>query len=659
MPPIPQSRIARLVEVVREIDRALSSGDYSADFRGLLSEASDGAVLINRALCELAELVRMGLRDEALSMYDPSILDLARSLDFPSRPDWIRVHGWMLEQGLASPPRVDLGVAGIMATAMDELAFLGSTLDRVRWTALARRPTKEKIVALRELRECDPEVPLWGETLREHERQRLRELQEQIPSLLERLDTSALAVIREELLDDRWETAIPVELLEATDGADIAARLGEANRRACILLAELQGIDERTGGRFDSWEELLRSAVHELSGIFSAAEAAIDELGIEAKTPARTLQSDLAMRILAARDAAQSLLDRILVFFADRDAHRLFGEQCRSAEYLCDNPPTQIGSDGRWLADLDRCELELNRLCQAVSGLEMSPLLQQRIWQSRQMVVADRERRSRFRTMAAVVTVLVALGGVALAGVMVSRRGQRSGVLDLLAKRVDEADRGWHTERPESVERFAGQLAADPEAVELIEKFDEGVLREQERRSRFEDLLEQHTKLLPDMESSIEQVESRKGPDRICPWPAVFHQGRAILDELASIRETMSDVTASANPPVKAREYLDRERERLERTRLRQVTHEARLESLATDAFKTERDRIIGDLATATEGQDHEGYKTLLRELERLQQKAAATSGPAGSGDRAASVIPQALIDTLEPIRKRLAAIMK
>jgi len=659
MPPIPQARIKRLTDVVRDIDRVLRTGEGSAGFRGLLAEASDGAALINRAIGELADLVKRGLRDEAISLYDPTLLDLARALDLSSRPDWIRVHGWMLEQGLAAPPTVDVGIAEAVATAKDELTFLDGTLDRLRRAVLARRPTDEKIAVLRELEESDPEMPLWGEMLREHERQRLRELQQQIPPLVERLDAAALARIREELLDDRWRLAIPVDLLEATDGADIAARLGEADRRVAALLAELEGIDARTGGRFDDWEEPLRRASDELAGLFGEAEAALDELGIEATTPARTLQHDLAMRILAARDESRPLVDRIELFIADRDARARFAEHCRSAEYLCDHPPAR-GGEVRWLADLDRCEGELNRLCQQGAGLELPGLLQQRLWQARQAVSDDRDRRGRQRVFAAMVAAVTLLGVVVVAGVILARRGERAGVLDLLSQRVEEAERGWHTERPESVERFAGRLESDPGVVELVERFDEHVRAEQARRDRLADLLDRHAALEVDLDRSVQLAEAASGLDRIRPWPEVVGQARAILGEAEKVHRRPMDGEAGATAPERVRTTRDLERERLERARLRQVTHETRLGSMAAEAFKAERDRLLGDLEVAARERDKAHLRRLAGEAAGLGERSAAAR-LAGGGDGAAkeAIIPEPLRATLDPIARRIATLLE
>jgi len=437
--------------IVEEIQAALAATavidwDLLRDCAAEYAEACDE---VNARLSQCGQLLRQGLRSEAIQLAErsPNLLDAVAQLDFPELEQWQQL---LTVNGMVLPPQLRVDVASDLNTAYAVEAPLQYLLKRHRLLALARAPLVGRIQVLRAIRQADPGNPLWGEDLQTLELHRLQEVASETEAALAIDDAAALCALVQETTDPAWTVRPREELVGRVRFAYDQAVAEHAQRELTAVEQQLaqayQDYDIEAARRArQQWDTLLRlSMLDRHDPIVAKAQVALDWLA----------QQETAEERKQAHAAAVHALERAL----DDDAPR---------------------------AKLERLMLAIQRFDEETP----SALLMR--YRERLRVLETSARRQFVLKIAAVVGVLVILGGVTTWAL---RRHQREQQLATAAhsfnqlvngKKLEEAQRFLEEIRraqPESLSRAEIQEPATRLAV-LIEN-------EQKRADRFDRLMD-------------------------------------------------------------------------------------------------------------------------------------------------------------------------
>ncbi len=222
----------RIVDDVRS--SLFSNSPEGVDF--LRSAAADYAVAcdeINERLRRCGALLKQGLRSEAIQLaeIEPNLLDLVATLDFPEREQWVGVVG---HYGIIAPPPLLLDVAADLNEAYAIEQPLAQLLRKHRLRALARAPLQKRISTLRKLALAVAINPIWREDLLVFEKERQKQLHEEVAEALKSADATALATLDDEL-QGNWLEPPSVSLINRT--AEARRELEDKNARAELVEA--------------------------------------------------------------------------------------------------------------------------------------------------------------------------------------------------------------------------------------------------------------------------------------------------------------------------------------------------------------------------------------------------------------------------------------
>ena len=133
-------------------------------------------------LAKCGALLERGLRDEALSYASdaPSLLEAVGFLDLESQQHWEKWKATLAMHEMPIPvgPKVD--IARELNEAEMYLAQLKPLLSKFRRAVLANAPLGQRLGLLRKLREEDPTCLAWIESIQEHEKQRLMDMEVEV-----------------------------------------------------------------------------------------------------------------------------------------------------------------------------------------------------------------------------------------------------------------------------------------------------------------------------------------------------------------------------------------------------------------------------------------------------------------------------------------------
>ena len=188
--------------------------------RALLVRRADVLPLIDERLVKVAELLRRGLRDEALgyAAEPPDLVKAATLLDLSSNHRWEQWRAALTEQIIPEPPMPRMDLVVRLVTAQNDVVKLKPLLDTWRRMNLANSPLRDRIAMLRKFREADPANELLFETLREHQKQRLMELERDIRAAVSQREETRLSSMVEEMRQD-WIEPVPARLKAAATTA--------------------------------------------------------------------------------------------------------------------------------------------------------------------------------------------------------------------------------------------------------------------------------------------------------------------------------------------------------------------------------------------------------------------------------------------------------
>jgi hypothetical protein len=653
MPPLTASRLQAIVAASEAFEARLRGiHDASAvALRTVYEQVAEAVAEVNAALDEVRGLLRAGLRDEALSMYDFELVTVARRLGMRNRADWVRVHGWLLEQGLALPAEIDSISAADLEAAACDIEVLLHDLDALRRLELERAPLADRLAVLRRLWACDPDNPVWPAAIEDHERALIEDFQRRAGPCIRSGDVEPLAEMEAALTDPAWRVSPPPRLIDDVQGAGHAAalraRVAEAQAVATELAARSNAmnptaaeVDELVMSK-DRFETLLAQASDQVAAL--AAHPSMFAL-------ARADGGEASVQRMRQQFAAA--VERILTLQAVRDTRRAFHDGCRRLEYLCDHLP-EPSEASRWLADIHRTDVQVQRCCQERNELSMPNLLQERIVRAVAAVESRDALNRRFTVILALAGVGLLLGMTAFGGWWLWQRSERDRMLGELRDEVAAARAGHHRRRPPIVEQIFDRYGGDPLVGGLIEEFDEGVDEERKRIRRFEELLASVVEQESGIAAAVAARATATDEAKLANWPESLVEAVKRLAEARAVGGLPQRRGAAADRvPSDARERFQSEENRLAAIEQTLATHDRRLEQMAVTVF----DRRVDDLLRRVVGSPP------AAELRRMQAEAAdlrrlataARGAEDATGLLARPRVPEDVIAGLEAVEERL-----
>ena len=272
----------RIVDDVRS--SLFSNSPEGVDF--LRSAAADYSVAcdeVNERLRRCGALLKKGLRSEAVQLgeIDPNLLDTVATLDFPERQQWVEL---LAHYGVVAPLPLMLDAAADLNEAYALEQPLQELLRAHRLLALSHGPLNMRISTLRTLADADGNNPVWREDLQTFEKERQKQLQQDVANAAQAEDLSSLRSLEQELRNDRWLELPPPALVNWTSEA--RRKLEDKHARADLANIALQlneaytAFDVEAGRQWrEQWQGCLAGCGSAAIGdLVALAEPALDWL---------------------------------------------------------------------------------------------------------------------------------------------------------------------------------------------------------------------------------------------------------------------------------------------------------------------------------------------------------------------------------------------
>ncbi len=239
--------------IVDEIRSLLQSDDQT--YRERLKDLAEAYAACcdetNRRLRRCEDFLQRGLRSEAVhfAQSEPALLEVVAALDFPERGDWEQLS---LLYALPPAPKLQLETAAALNEAFAQEKNLEPLLRQNRLLAIGRAPLPERLSVLRRIAAADGTNPVWGENIAEFETLRLRHIERDVNQALENNRLDDLFGLYDELHQETWSIAPPVELLQRIND-EVQARQHLRKRKAAedvaLRLAQAYRIRDEAEGR--------------------------------------------------------------------------------------------------------------------------------------------------------------------------------------------------------------------------------------------------------------------------------------------------------------------------------------------------------------------------------------------------------------------------
>ncbi len=238
--------VRRILNLMDASGALLEPGSIEA----LVQEYTDAVFEVNERLEQSADLVRRGLRSEAIAAAagPPSVIDQAIELDFDRFDEFCELIGFY---DLPLPLRIDHESIALINDAMVEIQPIEKLLRRQRQLALARAPLAWRLRTLRAISDADPMTMHWQDDIAAWEKARLSQLEAEVPAAIAAGDPQKLGELHRELTDPGWQTDVPAKLIGLISGhqksqriAELTAQLASAADR---LVDASQQFDEDAG----------------------------------------------------------------------------------------------------------------------------------------------------------------------------------------------------------------------------------------------------------------------------------------------------------------------------------------------------------------------------------------------------------------------------
>jgi hypothetical protein len=192
------------------------SGNAKDVVAQLLSQYSVKIPEVDERLAKCVALLERGLRDEAISYANdsPNLLEMVGFLDLTSQQNWEQWQATLAMHEIPIPVGPNVEAARELNEAEMYLAEIKPLLSKYRRAVLASAPLPQRLSLLRQLREADPTSLAWIESIQDHEKQRLMEIESEARTALHSKDEGALRAMVKELKAD-WIEEPPSRLYKA------------------------------------------------------------------------------------------------------------------------------------------------------------------------------------------------------------------------------------------------------------------------------------------------------------------------------------------------------------------------------------------------------------------------------------------------------------
>lgn len=195
---------------------------------------------LNSRLVECEALLNRGLRDEAVmrAEEEPNLLEAVGFADLSSRPQWPKWTEILKVNGVQLPPLPKTSIAAEIDEAIVKLDELKPLLDQWRRAMLTNSPIRKRLSVLRRIYRSDRNNVAWIDTIRDHEKQRLMDIDGELRIAFQKADEQKLEAIRQELKEN-WLTRPSNRILRSTDRALHLIRARRVNKQLKVVAAGL------------------------------------------------------------------------------------------------------------------------------------------------------------------------------------------------------------------------------------------------------------------------------------------------------------------------------------------------------------------------------------------------------------------------------------
>jgi hypothetical protein len=521
---------ARTVDGIRQLMKqlcealdALSEGVSKAapdTVRALLAVRKEIVPVIDERLTKCAELIRRGLRDEAVSRAAeaPALVEAATMLDISRHPRWKIWLAKLTDLIIPSPPMPRMDLVAALTAAQDELVRLKPLLDAWRRTNLANAPLADRIALLGKLRKADPENELWFEALHEHQKQRVPGLEREVAAAINAQDDQRLGALVAEM-EREWIDPVPARIVKAAQAALDTFRGGRIDRELAEVANSLAAAHE---GRDLAAARTLRERWQQL----------VDDKGSFAADDAR---------LVAALPAAEWV-----------DAHARMEAASEELWNSLDSRPGGLRTRQQWVRSLERLGNEMEDLAEKLEGDADNEAIErahERI--DRQRAQLDRDLRFRRMMMYVGIASTAAVLGLVVWYFDDQARHDRSVQAALRDLRVaqEKVTAGLLNELPEFERSWPARIAGDPEVASLLAIVRADLDQQSSRRARLAAALEK-------ARGSLQMAEEAKRTDPLETWPAAFAEASRSLAEIEEASLALTDQERA--DAVRIKSALDR-----------------------------------------------------------------------------------------------------
>jgi hypothetical protein len=593
------SEDARSVEAIRRLMTelckaltALAEGVAKAApdvVRALLVRRADVLPSIDERLVKVAELLRRGLRDEAIgyAAEPPDLVQAATLLDLSSNPRWELWRAALTEQIIPEPPMPRMDLVANLVQAQSDVVRFKPLLDTWRRMNLANNPLGDRIGMLRKFREVDPANELWFETLREHQKQRLMELERDIRAAASQRDEARLSSMVEEMQQD-WIEPVPARLKAAAATALEKFRGSRIDRDLDEVVATL--VTAYEGRDLDAARELRQRW-----------QSLVDEKGA-----------------LAADDPRLQAAIPAIEWVDNHDRMREVSEEIWAS---LDSRPGGMRARREWVRSLGRLGNEMEDLAEKLPGEVDGEAIErghERIARVREALERDEGFRRKLMYIG------LGSGAAILAAAVwyVDDQMRFKVAAEAAAREVAGMQAavasGTSMELPDFERKWPQRVVSDPVVASKIAAARVELRTQDDRRRRLAAAVAQ-------LEKSRQLAEQAERRDPLATWPTAFSDATRTLAEIGDGRLAVTDQEQAE--VTRAVGAIDRLRRRF---------------IGAADAEIRERVKVLDadlDRARATLSKDRPAAKQLLESasagIAALRGRADAQAAPDSSKDYA------------------------
>ena len=563
------------------------AGDAKDVVRQLLAKYSVIIPEIDERLAKCDALLQRGLRDEALSYANdaPSLFDAVGFLDLEkNQQQWEKWKATLALHEMSIPvgPKVD--IARELYDAEMYLAQLKPLLSKYRRAVLENAPLVQRLGLLRKLREADPTCSAWIESIQEHEKRRLMDMEVEVQDAFQQKNETALQRIAKEL-QAKWIKRPPAHLV------------------ASVKKSLKKVTDNRVGIQLDTITHALVMAKAE--GDLGSARALREQWSaLETENGSFSVDDPNVTKVLPVLEWVQQ----------HDDIERLYLD----LESEIDQQPVSRKERLAWVNSLKQSCLKIDGLATDLEAEIDRADTDRLIAHVNEVVMKHdtdeihRQRWMYFTMVAVCITVVIATW------LFLSAR-QFAGTVELVLRDLQDVlqrvETGEETTRPVLEETVPASVLDDERVTTFFREVDRAFDIEEDRRQQLADADER-------FDAALKSVQ---GPaDGISAWPDGFEEAVEVLvHSIPAFSKTVDE-----------KNIINKKKERLEE---KMQLFQDKADSFCgqkTRELNTQIDRALADIRERPKTAA-EAAAAVRAELEQLEKEATQVAMPSAAGEYA------------------------